>query len=199
MESKTVFKVGMKVYDSIFFPNYEGIISDISSEKDKSFIIEVEFKQKEKHNATIVYYTYDGRISMLSTPTLSTTPYTLQGFEQKAPTPTYKEAKEWFIEKNNFIYETSTIDIYPSEEYFKAFEALKKLVILRDYYNQGWIPDWNDFKRKKFCIRKNNYLNSLIVDAYLTVKKVLYFKSEDIAENFMKEQEKLLEQALILL
>ena len=199
MESKTIFKIGMKVYDSIFFSNHEGGVSNILEKENINFHIQVTFRRKEGNNATIVYYTYDGKYTTGGIQTLSTSPYTLQGFKQEAPIPTFEEAEKWFVENNKFIYKSETIDLYPSKEYFRAFEALKKLIILRDYYNQGWIPDWNDFKRKKFCIVKNQYLNSLIIDTFLTVKKVLYFESKDIAKTFVKEQEKLLNQALILL
>jgi hypothetical protein len=198
MESKTVFKIGMKVYDSLNYPNFTGTVVEI---KEGSYYgIIVSFKNSVG-DIKIISYTPKGNIIDYSAPTLSTSPYIIQGFEQKASIPTYEEAKEWFKDNRCIFVVDKNIpeNIYLSEEYFRAFEALKKLIILRDYYNQGWIPDWNDFKRKKFCIRKNNYFNSLIVDTYLTVKKVLYFKSEDIVETFMKEQEKLLKQAIILL
>ena len=195
MTQETIFKVGMKVYDELNYPNFVGTVKEINN-KDV-YSIKVIFKNNED-TSLFENYTLKGSLVECCAPTLSTAPYTLQGFEQKAPIPTFEEAKEWFIEKNNFIYKASTIDIYPSEEYFKIFEALKRLIILRDYYNQGWKPNWESNTGEKYCIIKD-YYNNLKVGVCLKYKRILYFKSEDIAKNFIKEQKELLEQILILL
>ena len=31
-------------------------------------------------------------------------------------------------------------------------DALKKLILLRDFYNNGWKPDWDKLIEDKFCI-----------------------------------------------
>lgn len=33
-------------------------------------------------------------------------------------------------------------------------EALKKLILLRDFYNNGWKPDWSDYLISKYSIRR---------------------------------------------
>ena len=143
---KTVFRKGMKVYDSVSFPDSEGKVVEVEERIDCERVI-VQFDCLDYE----IPYTEQGiRASTRkeSTPTLSTKPYTLQGFEQKAPVPTYEEAQQWMIDqkgKTSFIGSPNEIDKnFINYSYYEAFEALKKLVILRDYYNEGWQPDWND-------------------------------------------------------
>ena len=33
-------------------------------------------------------------------------------------------------------------------------EALKKLILLRDFYNNGWKPDWSDYLVSKYAIKR---------------------------------------------
>lgn len=49
----------------------------------------------------------------------------------------------------------------PSKERAEKFIVLNKLLQIRDYYNQGWEPDWNDYIEDKYCItiHKNNVIN----------------------------------------
>ena len=135
---------------------------------------------------------------------LSFTEYTLEGFSQK---PTFNEALKWLRDK--YLGESITYKI-DGEKYFvdyyysknapyKSFEALRKLIIFRDYYNEG-------LKQEDL----NNVINAIIIervdDEYQFVAKksfntrhVLFFKSEEIAENFLREQKELLEIAKPLL
>lgn len=84
---KTIFKVGMKVYDQFVFPNEEGEVIEISKNNEE-YPVKVSL-DGEKIRCS---YTKDGRYGSNLTPSLSTKPYTLQGFEQKALVPTYEEA-----------------------------------------------------------------------------------------------------------
>lgn len=87
---KTIFKVGMKVYDQFVFPNEEGEVIEISKNNEE-YPVKVSL-DGEKIRCS---YTKDGRYGSNLTPSLSTEPYILQGFEQKALVPTYEEAVEW--------------------------------------------------------------------------------------------------------
>lgn len=196
MESKTVFKVGMKVYDSLNYPNFVGTIEEI--DENQTYSIFVSFRDSIGNIKNEMYLS-KGSIVEYCSPTLSIAPYTLQGFEQKSPILTYEEAEKWFVRKNNFMCKGSIVDLYPSKEYFNAFEAYKKLIILKDYYNSGWRPNWNNNKEKKYYITRSLYSDNLEIKVCLVYKKALCFKSEELANTFLKEQKELLEQALILL
>ena len=190
---KTVFKEGMKVYDSVFFPESEGEVVKIEKHIDCERVF-VQFDCLDYE----LSYTEQGRLTSThneSTPTLSTSPYTFDGFEQKEPAPMYEEALEWFKKnsKDRVIYAD---EAYINEEYERAFEALRKLIIFREYYNQGWQPDWED-EKNKFCIEVENGKPRL--EIWRDRSRVLAFKSHEIAYNFLEEQKELLEIAKPLL
>lgn len=191
---ETIFKVGMKVYDSVNYPGEKGEV--IKTEKSIPYTsrpIQVKFE------SNIEDYTLDGRIGTFNQiPTLSTSPYTLQGFEQRVPI-TYEEAAEW-VKKNSKDRIVYADDIYINEEYEDAFEALKKLVILRDYYNKGWQPDWNKKNKMNFCIRVKN--NEITTDNNSDINEfnaVLIFEDYTIRDKFLEDQRELLEIAKLLL
>ena len=208
---KTIFKEGMKVYDQVFFPDVDGRIVEIHNKNNK-IQLEVKFFSKYRLEPlcmqSSVFYTEKGNmINFLGgyncgTSTLSTEPYKLemQGFEQKSSTPTYEDAVKWVESNNNYNPAYVEINekekVFLSETYFYAFEALRKLIILRDYYNEGWQPDWNNsgFKQcielegKVICGRDNAYSS-----------RVLAFKSGEIRDKFLDEQKELLEIAKPLL
>lgn len=100
---ETIFRVGMKVYDQVVFPGKEGEVMNIV-EKD-SFPIKVYLVGVGITHS----YTKDGRIIEKLSPTLSTSSYNMVGFEQKAPVPTYEEAKKWMLDqkgKDSFFRRT---------------------------------------------------------------------------------------------
>ena len=180
----------MKVYDSVSFPDSEGKVVDVEERIDCVRVI-VQFDCLDYE----IPYTEQGiRASTRkeSTPTLSTKPYTLQGFEQKAPAPTYEEAEEWirreYEKGNNYLMLKDT------------FEALRKLTILREYYNNGWQPDWSKDNWKYFIsIRRVHPIVEFEIDCSAGIPHVLSFKTRDIAEKFLEEQRELLEIAKPLL
>lgn len=186
---KTVFKKGQKVYDQINFPNEEGKVIEIRNYQDYPILVETE-------SGNTYSYTLDGRIYLKQTPTLSTSPYTLQGFEQNASVRTYEEALDW-LEKNSKNRVIYADEAYINEEYENAFENLKKLVILGEYYNEGWKADWNNDRITKWTIEVSN--NNLDVTTEITFSRPLYFKTELLAEKFLEEQRELLEIAKPLL
>lgn len=199
---KTVFKIGMEVYDNIFFPNSKGEVVRIDKHIDCERVIvqfdclDYELSYTEKGRLTS---TYNG-----ATPTLSTKPYTLQGFEQKAPTPTYDDIRAEFLKKGEYVTLLNGIEL-PDERMCKAFEALAKLIWLRDYYSQGWQPDWCNQHQEKFCII--NFLGEIDLINYSKKSKfeenkfyhILTFETEEICDKFLEEQKELLEIAKILL
>ena len=190
---RTAFKEGMRVYDQLNFPDIEGEVSDINSKEYKGFPIKVWFSN------TCTYYTEDGREELDTIPSLSTKPYTveLKGFEQKVLVPDSEEALDWL--DNNKNYKTVFEDerTYISKEICDASEALRKLIILREYYNEGWQPIGDDRSSLKFCII--THTNKLDKDTSFKISRVMTFKTEEIRDEFFEEQRELLEIAKPLL
>ena len=193
---KTVFKVGMEVYDQVFFGETPLKITEVKGDMTLRVI----------YGEVTYCYTGDGRFigeditsnrhrGVSQTPTLSTSPYTFDGFEQKAPAPTFEEVLKEAHHKGDYYYLPDCLEV-PSEELVDATMALLKLLFLRDYYNEGWQPDWNN-NYFKFCIEfeaeeicnRNHFYNS----------RVMCFKTEEIRDKFLEEQRELLEIAKPLL
>jgi len=183
---KTIFKVGMEVYDQLVFPDKKGKVVNIA--KFDYFPIKVLHEGSKKN----ISYTEDGRYYTEIEPTLSTKPYTLQGFEQKAPVPTFEEV----VRDKNYIYLPENL-VAPNKELADATKALLKLLFLRDYYNEGWQPDWRNYNEIKWTIENVN--NNLTVTNEYTFNQVMFFNSEKLAFKFFEEQKELLEIAKPLL
>jgi len=189
---KTVFKVGMKVYDQVNFPDMEGKVEEIE-DIDVRYPIEVSFRSEEYTG----FYSLDGTERDSFKPTLSTKPYEVEfkGFEQKAPVPTYEEAEEWMKKE----YAKGSLCLM-MRDVFEALEALRKLIVLRDYYNEGWQPDWSKKNKMHFCIRVRN--NKITTDSNSDINEfntVLVFIDYTIRDKFLEEQKELLEIAKPLL
>lgn len=191
---KTVFKVGMKVYDQLVFPDKEGKVISVVESDD--FPIKVHYKGLEINELS---YTTDGRYYTDIKPTLATKPYIFEGFEQKALVPTFEEA--WTetdrIYEPKSEYDKEEFGGYPSQDLANAAESLRRLLFLRDYYNEGWMADWNNSKQTKYTIEV--YLDELWCESYRTNKKILSFKNDKIRDKFLEEQRELLEIAKPLL
>lgn len=185
---ETIFKEGMEVYDQVNFPNDVGIITEIVQCKANQFI-ETPIKVKFKKGCNT--YTLDGKNSTFSDyKVLSTKPYKVElvGFEQKAPIPTFEHALDWVIStiKDNYFIKLD-----------KQLKALNKLIILRDYYNEGWQPDWED-SSIKYCIEV--YLGEIdIRESRRLISRSFTFKSKETIKKFLEEQRELLEIAKPLL
>ena len=193
---KTVFKVGMEVYDQVFFGKTPLKITEVKADMSLRVL----------YGEVTYCYTGDGRFigdditsnrwkPLSQTPTLSTSPYTLQGFEQKAPAPTYSSIRAEALKKGDCVTVLNGLE-FPNEVIAKAFEALAKLTWLRDYYNEGWQPDWNTSGFKQ-CIELEGKVVCGRDHAYSS--RVLTFKSGEIRDKFLEEQKELLEIAKPLL
>ena len=197
---ETVFKVGMKVYDQVFEPDIKGEVLDVNTEIPHHPIT-VLFG----HNTR--YYTAEGCRGQHKIRTLSTSPYTIQGFEQKAPVPTFEDAWDEVerIYEPKSEYDKDEYKGYPSQKLADAAEALRRLLFLRDYYNGDWKPDWDNPYQKKFCII--NFLEEIDLIDYDEKSKfeenkfyhILAFGTEEIRDKFLEEQKELLEIAKPLL
>ena len=192
---KTIFKEGMKVYDSVFFPKSEGEVVKIEKKIDCERVI-VQFDCLDYE----LSYTERGLLTSTrseATPTLSTSPYTFEGFEQKAPAPTFEEVIKEARSKGDYYYLPDSLEV-PSEELVDATMALLKLLFLRDYYNEGWQPDW-DINKVKYIIKRHGNRHFSNIETSENHPSILYFKSKEIRDKFLKEQKELLEIAKPLL
>lgn len=97
----------------------------------------------------------------------------------------------------NYIGACFGMPIYSTKEYAEAFYALSKLIWLRDAWNKGWIPDYNDGSQAKYTIVCYN--NKVSADIYYKTNKVMNFKTYRIRDNFLIQFEDLLEIAKPLL
>lgn len=197
---KTVFKVGQEVFDQLNFPNKKGVIVEISNDENDPYPVEVSFENEAGRN----YYTPEGCFSKKHIPTLSTKPYEieLQGFEQKAPVPTFEEAwkKTMRLYEPKSEYNKEEYKGYPSQELADASEALRRLLFLRDYYNEGWHPNKKDKEQRGVSVTldcDNNFMVWGILKETEPYKFI--FKNDETAENFLEEQRELLEIAKPLL
>ena len=192
---KTVFKEGMKVYDQVNFPNLEGKIEEIYISEGQEYPIVLFEGKKER-----VCYNFEGCLSDCTTKTLSTKPYKIefQGFEQKAPTPTFEEVLVNCDKRYppNIRADVYFKEIYPSKELSDAAESLRRLLFLRDYYNEGWKPDWEDDEWKYII---ENYRGEIGIERNCGNSKILAFKTREIRDKFLEEQRELLEIAKPLL
>jgi hypothetical protein len=197
-----IFKVGMEVYDQVFFPDTSGKIVKIHN-KNNRVLLEAKFFSKERLDPlcmqSSVFYTEEGYIighfgCDCKTPTLSTKSYKiiLDGFEQKALTPTYEDALDWLVSNKDYETFSNNYEIYPSNDILLAFKALRKLIILREYYNEGWQPNWNE-SDPKYCI--NTLSENISHINSIWSSKVLTFKTSKIRDRFLEEQKELIEIA----
>ena len=192
---KTIFKVGMEVYDQVNFPNKKGKVVDTEPNgEEDDYPIEVEFED----NYCSSCYTFDGRLDLEEIPTLSTKPYEIEfkGFEQKAPVPDFYNV----YDRKSHVFVASDYNEnyqgYPTLKLADAAEAVRKLLFLRDYYNEGWRPDYKG-SESKFSIIP--YEDNIVDNTTINVGRVLIFKTKEIRDRFLKEQRELLEIAKPLL
>ena len=191
---KTVFKVGMEVWDKTISPN-KGKVIEVLNDTKFPFPIKVKFDDDLK-----IDYTGDGCFvkSEGAIPTLSTSDYSIDiiGFKQKAPIPTYED----IVKERNYIYLPENL-VAPNKELADAVVALLKLLFLRDYYNGGWQPDFSkETKNTKYCISKDASGRFMKYDYYnYDFNNVLIFKSKQIRSKFWDEQLELMKIAKPLL
>ena len=85
----------------------------------------------------------------------------------------------------------------PSLEDAKAMLALCQLIQLRDCYNNGWQPDWNNNKQYKWCI--NFCKQQVIKTEHSNISHVLAFKTSELRNKFLENFKDLIETAKPLL
>jgi len=194
---KTVFKVGMVVYDQLNFPDKEGVVVEVNNDESDEYPIGVSFENEEGR----YYYTPEGCFYKEQISTLSTKPYKVElvGFEQKSPAPTIEDALDWFNSdefKNLSSPNKSSIDKIDEQ-----LKALKELLVLRDYYNKGEVFDRVDFHGGGvYSIRLEDAGSPHFeIVKICNAEYPFTFWDKDTAKKFMSEQSFLLSIAKPLL
>lgn len=104
---------------------------------------------------------------------------------------------ECFIDEYGVIHEMKTscpcsrnseadINALPSLEAAKAHLAYIQLHQLRDFYRQGWKPDWTNKESTKYCIYFCGNCNDYIISPCRQISHFLAFQSYELAEKFLK-------------
>ena len=118
--------------------------------------------------------------------------FTLEELGEKLPS-TFEEYLErcakWGIKVEEYKY----IDINPQ------IEAVKKLILLRDFYNNGWKPDWGKIIENKYHINKrydkDTNVLSFNVQIAFSPLTFLTFNNSEYAHEFLDNFRELIEQA----
>lgn len=187
---KTIFKVGMEVWDKTISPK-SGKVIEVFTDYEFDFPIKVEFENNVK-----VQYTTDGCFvkNEGAVPTLSTSDYSVEkkGFEQKASPPTFEGLFEIARENDECYYLTDSLAA-PNFELGEATEAMLKLLFYREYYNEGWKADWSKENWKYSIVLKcvHPIIDFSICDS-VGIPHVLSFKTRSVAKKFLEEQKELL-------
>lgn len=86
----------------------------------------------------------------------------------------------------NFVKERSIYDttILPDRVTAEAILALCQLVQLRNAYNGDWVPDWKNYNQDKFTIEFHG--NEIFCDMVVRNSTILYFKSEELRDEFLR-------------
>lgn len=80
-----------------------------------------------------------------------------------------------------------------SKEDAEGILALIKLKRLRDYYNDGWEPHWEDGIEPKYCIELSS--NKIIKSTCYNCNNFLAFRTHELRDEFMNNFSDLIEKA----
>ena len=88
-------------------------------------------------------------------------------------------------------------NLFPTKAEAEACLALAQLCQLRDRYNEGWKPDWEDYNETKYCIE---FCQGRIetIDR-VNCHKILTFKTEELRDKFLENFRDLIKIAKPLL
>lgn len=102
----------------------------------------------------------------------------------------YKALYSSNYQKKTFIHGLAFKTKEEAEQHDKERILLFKLHKWAEEHNGDWTPNWNETSKAKYCVEYNNYSREFIVDYYsgiFTFSKLPYFKSKEIAEQFIEE------------
>ena len=88
-------------------------------------------------------------------------------------------------------------NIFPTKEEAEACLALAQLCQLRDRYNDGWKPDWEDDGEIKYCIEF--FKGKIEKECHYVTKRVLCFRTQELRDEFLENFRDLIKIAKPLL
>lgn len=80
-----------------------------------------------------------------------------------------------------------------SQERAEEMLAFMQLITLRDIYNNGWEPDWDNHDETKYCIY--GWSNTIDTDIFSSDHAILAFKTEELRDEFLRNFEELIVKA----
>lgn len=80
------------------------------------------------------------------------------------------------------IYEDK--NMLPDRATAEAVLTLCQLIQLRDCYNGGWVPDWNNYKQDKHTIEFHG--NEIFCDMVVRNTAILSFETEELRDKFLE-------------
>lgn len=95
--------------------------------------------------------------------------------------------------ERKFKLENQDKNLLPDCATAEAVLALCQLIQLRNCYNGDWVPDWTDWNENKYVIifHKNNIA---VESASLVAFSPLYFKTEELRDEFLRNFRPLIEK-----
>lgn len=84
-------------------------------------------------------------------------------------------------------------EICPSRKSAEAHLAMIQLEQLRNYWRQGWKPDWNDDQQTKYCVVYDR--EEFKINILYETRLFLSFPTKEMAEEFLKCFRDLIEKA----
>ena len=124
---------------------------------------------------------------------------------------TWQEIQDKNLGKTQFYINSygSTVDIkltdlykhnkthIPSKHIAEKVIALCQLHIIAEWYNDGWVADWNNREQKKYSILFNNNENRIVIYAISFVSDTNpIFKSEEALQAAYEANKEIFETAL---
>ena len=115
-----------------------------------------------------------------------------------------KVVEGFYIDEDSHIHDCPMVDVlrknknvFPTEEEAEACLALAQLCQLRDAYNDGWKPDWEDTNEQKYVIIIHT--GRIQVETFFSIQHLLTFKTEELRDKFLENFRDLIETAKPLL
>ena len=110
--------------------------------------------------------------------------------------------KEFYITDFSEVAERTEVGDYrgieedknmlPDRATAEAVLALCQLIQLRNCFNGDWMPDWTNWAEDKFVI--DMYSGDVTTDSYNSAMSFLYFKSEELRDEFLRNFRPLIEK-----
>lgn len=114
------------------------------------------------------------------------------------------EVGGWFVDFHSDVVTSDSMrtgdsvkNRFPTREEAEACLALAQLCQLRDRYNGGWKPDWEDDEEQKYVMLIHR--GEICKEIFFTVQQSLAFKTEELRDKFLENFEDLIEIAKPLL